>query len=1046
MFKSKKFLAIVMTLMMVVSVLPGTAFAADGDVKVQINDGGSEFSVNLNENIKFTPTVKGADEGTYHIHWTKTNNKKYVKFVKNNEELDDEMISSNNIQVKGLMGTGDTPANIKVDVINGSDHAACSGEVLVSKTVTLSVNEAVKDPYVYGPQGKDQTVEVISPAEITQLLPNAENPDNAVFVNEFTTDINPDSRWDIVFKMGSGMGAQYDETAFIESGIKNIFIYDAEEKNVVASYEMGNLTFMGRDNDVDRNLTIRIAQKTLKGNQKYVLVFKSDMAAKAGGKTLGADVKFMFNTAKGQVGNVTTEDGFRFKLYSDNTAGVLYKGNAAKVEFPSSYTVKGENGEADVTYTVTEIAFTAMVNNHTVEHIVIPDSVKIIAQTAITNCDNLKILELPDSIEEIGDSNFYGCENLKTFTVPKNCKSIGNTFLVNGMTLDEIKVAEGNTHFVVVDNVLYNVEMTRLIALGPVETLVVPETVTEIAEQVFMFQTRIKHVVLPENLAELDIQMFNGCTNLETVVLPSGIPKITSNLFNNCGNLKEVDIPVSVTVMEGNSFMNCASIKEIVVPKNAVTFDQNTFANCTSLESAILPDGIVELPRRVFRNCNSLKFVTLPPTLEEGKIHNQLFQGITDLTQITICGEKGSYVESYAEANGMQFVEWVRPEIKTETINTATVGKAFEQKLEGIGVPAPIWYVIDGELPEGVTLSKDGVISGTPTEVGTYTFSVDAYNMGTATKEFTMEVAPVYVGSIELDKSELNLVEGETAVLTATAMPEDANDKTVAWTSSDETVATVDAEGNVTAVKAGTAVITATANDGSGIKAECAVTVKGLEEAELAIKIDDEVIEITDDLKAAGITTKEEVVEYLYSVILEDLGYTADTDNTVIWDVTLMTRFDENSEWIPVSPDAFPAEGIDMVLPYPEGTDPVEYDYTVYHMVGHNVNGMEAGDVEVIEPVEAENGLLIHVDGLSPFAITWQLAEVEESPEPPVDDVPGTMDDSEMDTNSDTDANADSNTDSAAQTGDNSNMMPFFLLMIVALVAAGIAVHRRRID
>ncbi len=55
-------------------------------------------------------------------------------------------------------------------------------------------------------------------------------------------------------------------------------------------------------------------------------------------------------------------------------------------------------------------------------------------------------------------------------------------------------------------------------------------------------------------------------------------------------------------------------------------------------------------------------------------------------------------------------------------------------------------------------------------------------------------------------------------------MPEDATDKSLTWTSSDEAIATVDTEGNVSVLKEGTCVITATAADGSGVSAECIIT------------------------------------------------------------------------------------------------------------------------------------------------------------------------------------------------------------------------------
>ncbi len=84
--------------------------------------------------------------------------------------------------------------------------------------------------------------------------------------------------------------------------------------------------------------------------------------------------------------------------------------------------------------------------------------------------------------------------------------------------------------------------------------------------------------------------------------------------------------------------------------------------------------------------------------------------------------------------------------------------------------------------------------------------------------------AGVKVTKITLDKTTASLEEGKTEKLTATVEPSNATDSKVTWTTSNSSVATV-SDGTITAVKAGTATITATAADGSGIKAECAVTV-----------------------------------------------------------------------------------------------------------------------------------------------------------------------------------------------------------------------------
>jgi hypothetical protein len=86
--------------------------------------------------------------------------------------------------------------------------------------------------------------------------------------------------------------------------------------------------------------------------------------------------------------------------------------------------------------------------------------------------------------------------------------------------------------------------------------------------------------------------------------------------------------------------------------------------------------------------------------------------------------------------------------------------------------------------------------------------------------------AAVPVTSITLNKTETSIKVGSTETLSVTAVaPDNATDKTYTWKTSDETKATVDQDGKVTAVAAGTVTIYAEANDGSGVKGNCAVTV-----------------------------------------------------------------------------------------------------------------------------------------------------------------------------------------------------------------------------
>ena len=102
--------------------------------------------------------------------------------------------------------------------------------------------------------------------------------------------------------------------------------------------------------------------------------------------------------------------------------------------------------------------------------------------------------------------------------------------------------------------------------------------------------------------------------------------------------------------------------------------------------------------------------------------------------------------------------------------------------------------------------------------------------MGTSTVSIYTKTKPVFkVSSITLSETSVTIEVGKTQQLTATVAPADADDSSVVWTSSDENVATVN-NGLITAVALGTATITCSANDGSGVTASCTVKVVDVHE------------------------------------------------------------------------------------------------------------------------------------------------------------------------------------------------------------------------
>lgn len=127
------------------------------------------------------------------------------------------------------------------------------------------------------------------------------------------------------------------------------------------------------------------------------------------------------------------------------------------------------------------------------------------------------------------------------------------------------------------------------------------------------------------------------------------------------------------------------------------------------------------------------------------------------------------------------------------------------------------WTTMDDAI---ASVDENGVV--TAKGVGTTVITATAVSGVTAECTITVKITPAKVA---LNKTEVELLEGKTTTLSATVTPDNATDKTVKWTSDNTAVATVDENGNITAVKAGTATITVTTNDGN-VSATCKVTVK----------------------------------------------------------------------------------------------------------------------------------------------------------------------------------------------------------------------------
>ena len=123
---------------------------------------------------------------------------------------------------------------------------------------------------------------------------------------------------------------------------------------------------------------------------------------------------------------------------------------------------------------------------------------------------------------------------------------------------------------------------------------------------------------------------------------------------------------------------------------------------------------------------------------------------------------------------------------------------------------------------EAIATVENGLV--TAVAPGNVTITATTADGTELTATCAITVNPILAESIALDKTEATMNIGETLQLTATVLPENVTSDDLAWTSSDEAIATVE-NGLVTAVAPGNVTITATTTDGSELSATCAITV-----------------------------------------------------------------------------------------------------------------------------------------------------------------------------------------------------------------------------
>lgn len=192
-----------------------------------------------------------------------------------------------------------------------------------------------------------------------------------------------------------------------------------------------------------------------------------------------------------------------------------------------------------------------------------------------------------------------------------------------------------------------------------------------------------------------------------------------------------------------------------------------------------------------------------------------------DWCNIDPAGGEGTYHKNNFMGHGGQIVDLklhVCGFALNQTVATLVEGAALTLKAFMIPADVTLGDIVWSTSNASVANVVDGVV--TAVAAGSATITATSGNLS-ASCEVTVEKSSVPVVGVALDQVTATLFEGETITLTATVTPDDATDKSVVWSTSDENTATVD-NGVVTAVAPGVATITAKAGD---VSATCEVTV-----------------------------------------------------------------------------------------------------------------------------------------------------------------------------------------------------------------------------
>lgn len=491
------------------------------------------------------------------------------------------------------------------------------------------------------------------------------------------------------------------------------------------------------------------------------------------------------------------------------------------------------------------------------ESVTIPNSVVTIEDNAFYDCENLTSISIPNSVTIIGDYAFDSCRDLNEITIGDNVVSIGydafvqtkyyenkdnleNGLLYIGKYL--IVAKEINQEYVIKDGTkLIAPEAFRTVGYGVID-IMIPETVTTICKVAFAKCTKLTSITIPDSVTYLGDGVFSGCSSLTSIIIPKDVTYLGYSAFSGCSNLTKVTMPNRITSIFDYTFNQCSKITKLTIPNGVTSIGESAFYYCSGLNKITIPSGVTSIGESAFSRCYGLRNITIPNCVKYigfnafsdcNNIENVYYQG----TKRDWKNIKFGYDNGISTFGNIHYLEepTTKPTIKVSkvTLNkkSITLVKGRSTILNTKVTPTNAtnkklkWTSYNSKI---ATVDQNGKVTAKSRGVANIVAMAQDSSGKYAICQVTVKQP---VTSVKLNRKSATLkVKGnakqKTVTLKAKVYPNNANNKTVKWSTSKSKIVIVNSKGKVIAKKKGTCYIIATAKDGSKKSAKCKITVK----------------------------------------------------------------------------------------------------------------------------------------------------------------------------------------------------------------------------